>query len=421
VLVVKLRSLVASETLAMALDNIRAHKFRSFLTVLGIVIGVTTVIAIASILTGLRANIVQFVEEYGTNNIYAFHLTSGLQLGPRDRSERTRKPLKPEDGEAIKELAPAVEDVANNGFIEWTFNKTITYAGQTYKQADLEGVSANYGAVTNLSLQAGRFISEIDDQHRREVMVIGQGAAEALFPQGSESIVGKEVMMNGKPYEIIGVLEPRKGGIMGETQENSVLIPFRTMRKVAPRSEWMMLIIRARSGQLKQALDQVEDILRRQRSVKFSENNNFDLNTADRFIEQFDNITAMVGLVAIALSSVGLLVGGIGVMNIMLVSVTERTAEIGVRKAIGARRRDITSQFLFEAMTLTFLGGVLGVLLAVGVSQIIIVIFPKLPASIPLWAVITGLVVSAAIGLIFGVWPARKAARLDPIEALRYE
>ena len=418
---VKLRSLVASETLAMALDNIRAHKFRSFLTVLGIVIGVTTVIAIASILTGLRANIVQFVEEYGTNNIYAFHLTSGLQLGPRDRSERTRKPLRPEDGEAIKELAPAVEDVANNGFIEWTFNKTITYAGQTYKQADLEGVSANYGAVTNLSLQAGRFISEIDDQHRREVMVIGQGAAEALFPQGSESIVGKEVMMNGKPYEIIGVLEPRKGGIMGETQENSVLIPYRTMRKVAPRSEWMMLIIRARSGQLKQALDQVEDILRRQRSVKFSENNNFDLNTADRFIEQFDNITAMVGLVAIALSSVGLLVGGIGVMNIMLVSVTERTAEIGVRKAIGARRRDITSQFLFEAMTLTFLGGVLGVLLAVGVSQIIIVIFPKLPASIPLWAVITGLVVSAAIGLIFGVWPARKAARLDPIEALRYE
>ena len=417
----KLRSLVASETLAMALDNIRAHKFRSFLTVLGIVIGVTTVIAIASILTGLRANIVQFVEEYGTNNIYAFHLSTGISLGPRDRSERTRKPLRPEDGEAIKEFAPAVEDVANDGFIEWTFDKTITYGGQTYKQGNLEGVSANYGVVTNMSLQAGRFISDIDDQHRREVMVIGQGAAEALFPQGSETIVGKEVMMHGKPFEIIGVLEPRKGGMMGETQENSVLIPFRTLRKISPRSEWMMLIVRARSGQLKQALDQVEEILRRQRSVKYADNNNFDLQTADRFIEQFDSITAMVGLVAIALSSVGLLVGGIGVMNIMLVSVTERTAEIGVRKAIGARRRDITNQFLFEAMTLTFLGGLLGVLLAVAVSQIIILIFPSLPASIPLWAVITGLVVSAAIGLIFGVWPARKAARLDPIEALRYE
>jgi putative ABC transport system permease protein len=418
---VKLKSLVASETLAMALDNIRAHKFRSFLTVLGIVIGVTTVIAIASILTGLRTNIVQFVEEFGTNNIYAFHLSTGISFGPRDRSERTRKPLRPEDGEAIKEFAPAVADVANQGFIEWTFDKTITYEGQTYKQADLQGVSANYGMVTNLSLQSGRFISEMDDMHRREVMVIGQGAAEALFPQGSDNIVGKEVMLHGKPFEIIGVLEPRKGGIMGETEENSVLIPYRTLRKISPRSEWMLLIIQAKSEQLKQALDQVEDILRRQRAVKFNDPNNFDLQTADRFIEQFDSVTAMVGLVAIALSSVGLLVGGIGVMNIMLVSVTERTAEIGVRKAIGARRRDITSQFLFEAMTLTFLGGLLGVLLAVAVSQIIILIFPSLPASIPIWAVITGLVVSAAIGLIFGVWPARKAARLDPIEALRYE
>jgi len=416
-----LKSIVASETLAMALDNIRAHKFRSFLTVLGIVIGVTTVIAIASILTGLRANIVQFVEEFGTNNIYAFHLSTGISFGPRDRSERTRKPLKAEDGEAIKEYASAVEDVANDGFIEWNFDKTITYGGQTYKQANLEGVSANYAVVTNLTLQAGRFISELDDQHRREVMVIGTGAAEALFPQGTETVVGKEVMMNGKPWEIIGVLEPRKGGIMGETEENSVMIPFRTLRKVSPRSEWMMLIIRARSGQLRKALDQVEEVLRRQRGVKFADKNNFDLQTADRFIEQFDSITGVLGLVAIALSSVGLLVGGIGVMNIMLVSVTERTSEIGIRKAIGARRRDITGQFLFEAMTLTFLGGVLGVLLAVGVSQIIIIIFPKLPASIPAWAVIAGLGVSAAVGLIFGVWPARKAARLDPIEALRYE
>lgn len=416
----KLRSLVPSETFAMALDNVRAHKFRSFLTVLGIVIGVTTVIAIASILTGLRANIVQFVEEYGTNNIYAFHLSTGLSFS-NDRSERTRKPLRPEDGDAIKELATAVEDVAFDEFIEWNFNKTITYGGQTYKQGNLEGVSANYGLVTNMSLQAGRFISEMDDQHRREVMVIGKGAAEALFPHGTDAIVGKEVMMNGKPWEIIGVLEPRKGNLMGETEENSVLIPFRTMRKASPRSEWMMLIIRARSGELRRALDQVEEILRRQRGVKFNDKNTFDLNTADRFIEQFDSITAMVGIVAIALSSVGLLVGGIGVMNIMLVSVTERTAEIGVRKAIGARRRDITNQFLFEAMTLTFLGGLLGVLLAVAVSQIIILIFPALPASIPIWAVITGLVVSAAIGLVFGVWPARKASRLDPIEALRYE
>jgi putative ABC transport system permease protein len=417
---VKFRSLVRSEAFVMALDNVRAHKFRSFLTVLGIVIGVTTVISIASILTGLRANIIQFVEEYGTNNIYAFHLSTGISLGAHDRSERTRKPLRPEDGEAIKQLAPAVQDVANQAFIEWNFDKTLTYGGQTYKQGELQGVSANYAAITNGSMEEGRFITELDDQHRREVMVIGNGAAEALFPGGAQA-VGKEVMMGGKPYEIIGVLEKRKGMMGADENDNTVMIPFRTLRKVVPRSEWMLLVIRAHSGQLKQALDQVEDILRRQRAVKYDDKNNFDLQTADKFIEQFDSITAMVGLVAIALSSVGLLVGGIGVMNIMLVSVTERTAEIGVRKAIGARRRDITNQFLFEAMTLTFLGGVLGVLLAVAVSQIIIHIFPSLPASIPLWAVITGLVVSAAIGLIFGVWPARKAARLDPIEALRYE
>lgn len=416
-----LKSFLPTETILMALDNVRAHKFRSFLTVLGIVIGVTTVIAIASILTGIRGNLIHFIEEYGTNNIYAFHLSTGISFGNNDREERKRKPLKPEDGEAIKELAPSVEDVANNGFIEWNFDKTLSYGGQTYKQGNLEGVSANYGIITNISLNSGRFISEADDQHRREVMVIGDSVALALFPQGADP-VGKQVAMQGKPYEIIGVLEKRKGGMLGENEsDNQVLVPFRTIRKISPRSEWMMLIIRAKSGEMRQALDQVEDILRRQRGVEYNQKNNFDLTTADRFIAEFDSITAQVGLVAIALSSVGLLVGGIGVMNIMLVSVTERTHEIGVRKAIGARRRDITNQFLFEAMTLTLLGGVLGVLLAIAVSQIIGLIFPSLPASIPMWAVITGLVVSAAVGLIFGVWPARKASRLDPIEALRYE
>lgn len=417
----KLKSSVPTETILMALDNVRAHKFRSFLTVLGIVIGVTTVIAIASILTGIRTNLITFIEEYGTNNIYAFHLSTGISFGGHDREERKRKPLRPEDGEAIKELAPSVADVANQAFIEWTFDKTLTHGGLTYKQASLEGVSANFGAITNLSLRAGRFIGDADDQHRREVMVIGDAVAQALFPLGADPI-GKQVMMGGKPYDIIGILEKRKGSLLGEdATDNQVLVPFRTIRRVSPRSEWMMLIIQAKSGQLRQALDQVEDILRRQRGVKYDEKNNFDLTTADRFIAEFDSVTAQVGLVAIALSSVGLLVGGIGVMNIMLVSVTERTHEIGVRKAIGARRRDITNQFLFEAMTLTFLGGVLGVLLAIAVSQIIGLIFPSLPASVPLWAVITGLVVSAGVGLIFGVWPARKASRLDPIEALRYE
>ncbi|HXG68223.1 MAG TPA: ABC transporter permease [Blastocatellia bacterium] len=416
-----LKSIFPTEIFRMALDNVRAHKFRSFLTILGIIIGVTTVIAISSILTGLRANIIQYIEEYGTNNIWAFHLSTGVSVGPRDRKEWARKKLTVEDAIAIKQNATGVDDVATIMWLDWNLDKTIKYNGATYGRADVQGVSANHGAITNVSLQEGRFLSEIDDQHRREVMVIGINVAEALFPLTS-NIVGKQVEFLGRNFEIVGVLEKRKTGLFGENEEdNAVFIPFRTAKKISPRSDWVMLIIRARTGMLQQAFNQTEEILRRQRGVKFNDPNDFDLNTADRFVQQFDSITAGVGLVAIAISSVGLLVGGIGVMNIMLVSVTERTKEIGVRKAIGARRGDIVRQFLFEAMTLTFIGGLLGVILAVGVSFILQLLLPTLPSTIPMWAVITGLTVSIAIGLIFGVWPARKAARLDPIEALRYE
>ena len=188
-----------------------------------------------------------------------------------------------------------------------------------------------------------------------------------------------------------------------------------------PMEDKLFMLIQAKSGKLKQALDEVEGLLRMRRNLKPSEPRDFDLSTSDRVIAQFDSITGAVGLIAIAISSIGLLVGGIGVMNIMLVSVTERTREIGVRKAIGATRRDIVFQFLFEAMTLTGVGGILGIILAVGASYIIIALVPSLPATIPTWAVITGFVVSVTIGLVFGVWPARKAARLDPIESLRYE
>jgi putative ABC transport system permease protein len=273
-----------------------------------------------------------------------------------------------------------------------------------------------------VSLREGRFISEFDDRERREVLVIGVNAAEALFPGQEGNIVGTEVRMGGYKFEIVGVLEKRKNGFFGENEEdNAVFLPYRTAAKIAPARGYMLMVIKARSGMLQQALTESEDILRRRRNVAFSAPNDFDIKTADKFVQQFDSIFGMIGLAAIAISSLGLLVGGIGVMNIMLVSVTERTQEIGVRKAIGARRRDIVNQFLFEAMTLTFLGGVLGVLLSLGISQLIMLLIPSLPATIPLWAVMSGLGVSVGVGLIFGVWPARKASRLDPIECLRYE
>jgi putative ABC transport system permease protein len=416
----KITSIIPTETIAMALNMVRANKLRSFLTVLGIVIGVTVVIAVASILTGLRGRIVSMVEEYGTNNIYAFHLTTGPRIGERDRSEYMRKPLAPEDAEAIRQQASAIEDVANVLFL-WRLDRTIKRSGRAYKEGFLQGVSASYARVTNVSLQQGRFISEVDDEHRRDVMVIGVNVVESLFPNQA-SVAGEQVELLGRPFEIIGVLEKRKNTFFGESEEdNAIFIPFETGRKLSPISKDMNLNIKARTGMLRDGLDQVEQILRRQRGVKYNDPNNFSLTTADKIIEQFDGITAGVGLFAIAISAVGLLVGGIGVMNIMLVSVTERTREIGIRKAIGARKRDIVRQFLFEAMTLTSIGGILGVILAVVVSYVIMFFLPQLPASIPLWAVASGMAVSILVGLIFGVWPAKKAANLDPIECLRYE
>src|ERR687898_3003492 len=389
---------VLRETLRMALDSVRSHKFRSFLTVLGIVIGVMTAITIASILTGLRQNIVSIIEEYGTNNIYAFHLSTGPRTS-EDRSERLRKPLTVDDAETIAAQAPAVEEVAhiapNVGYSGGPFDDNITYQGHNYRWGNTQGVSPNYAGIVNIVVREGRFITESDDQQRSNVMVIGVNAADALFPGQSHNIVGTQVRMGGYNFEIVGVLEKRKAGFFGENEEdNAVYIPFRTAQKIAPAKGYLLMVIRGRTGQVQEALSQSEEILRRRRAVKFGDPNNFDIKTADKFIEQFDSIFAMVGLIAIAISSLGLLVGGIGVMNIMLVSVTERTKEIGIRKAIGARRKDIVRQFLFEAMALTFLGGALGVLIAVGISRLVMFLIPSLPASIPSWAVITGLTVS---------------------------
>jgi putative ABC transport system permease protein len=414
------RPKIPGETIRMAIGNIRAQKFRSFLTVLGIVIGVMTVIIVASLLTGMRSGIVSMIEEYGTNNIYAFHLTTGPQFGERDRSERLRKPLTRDDGEAILNLAPAVEDVAAQ-LMMWMVDADLEAHGQTYKQGQLTAVTPAYSRVANLGFGEGRGFTEVDDEHRRDVMVIGVNVVEALFPQRSR-VVGEKVQMAGRTFEIIGVLQKRKSGFFGQNEEdNAILIPFNTGREIAPQNEFLMLLIRARQGRLSEALSQVEEVLRNRRGVRFDKANDFDLSTADRIVQQFDSIMGGIGMVAIAISAVGLLVGGIGVMNIMLVSVTERTREIGIRKAVGARKGDIVRQFLFEAMTLTFLGGLIGVGGAIAISTLLALLFPSLPAAVPLWAVITGLVVSTGVGLVFGVWPARKASLLDPIECLRYE
>src|SRR6266536_4018643 len=289
---------VFCETIKMALDSVRSHKFRSFLTVLGIVIGVFTAIVIASILTGLRQNIIAIIEEYGTNNIYAFHLSTGPRV-TSDRSERTRKPLTAADAEAMKERTSAVEDIAlvapNIGYSGGPFHDNVTYQGHNYRWGNTQGVSPNYAGIVNIALKEGRFITDNDDQQRANVMLIGVNAADALFP-GQNQIAGTQVRMGGYNFEVIGVLEKRKAGFFGENEEdNAVFIPFRTAQKIAPAKGYILFVIRGRSGQLSEALQQSEEILRRRRNVKFGDPNNFDIKTADKFIEQFDSITAMIG------------------------------------------------------------------------------------------------------------------------------
>jgi putative ABC transport system permease protein len=408
----------------MAIESIRAHKFRSFLTILGIVVGVITAIVVASILTGMRNSIVSIVEEYGTNNIYAYHLSTGI--GAASRDERNRKELTDADADAILGQSTAVYDVTtvapNIGSFNGGFDDNLVYEGKNYRWALTTGVLPNYLEMTNLTLKAGRFISEADNYQRRYVIVIGINCLDALFPDHPDDAVGKVVRMNGTSWEIIGVIEKRKAGFFGENEEDrKVMLPYRTARMDAPDRKENLIIVQAKNGQLNDAVGEVEGILRQRRAVKFGEPNNFDVKTASSFIAQFDGIMGGVGLAAIAISCLGLLVGGIGVMNIMLVSVTERTKEIGIRKAIGATKGAIVLQFLLEAMTLTFFGGVIGVVVAIGISNLIMLLMPNLPAAVPLWAVILGLGVSTGVGLIFGVFPAMRASRLDPIECLRYE
>ena len=407
------------ENTIMAMGALRSHKMMSFLTVLGVIIGVLTVIVIASILTGMRQSIVNLVEEFGTDNIYAFHLTTGPQFGPMDREEWQREPLTTEDADVIKRDVDNIEHVSYQGFF-WD-SLSVQYKKESFRQSQLQGVSPNHALVTNIVIEEGRFFSRVDDLRRNSVCVIGVDIAEALFPHVS-TIAGRKIRINGNQFTVIGVLEKRKATVFGSGEEDRlILIPYRTFQKIAPKMDFLMIIAQAKQGQRVKALSEIEAVLRRQRGVRYNEDNDFDLTTSDRLIEQFDSITSTIGLVAIAISGVGLLVGGIGVMNIMLVSVTERTREIGIRKAIGAKRQDIVVQFLFEAITLSTSGGIIGILLAILTSWILVEFVPSLPASIPIWAVVTGFTVSVSVGLVFGVFPAIQASSLDPIESLHYE
>jgi ABC-type antimicrobial peptide transport system permease subunit len=319
---------------------------------------------------------------------------------------------------AIRELCPAVETVAVET-VRWGPPVTAKYKGVEMVDTNFSGPTPEQFQTINADLKDGRLYTDIDDLHRRDVAVLGADVVKRLFE--NEDPIGKIINVDGHSFEVIGTLDKRKQFLGENSNDRMVFVPYFTFKKYYPDARENYITAMAYPGKLDQAKDEVTGLLRRRRNVKWSEPDNFGISSADSIIQQFRNIMGTVVLVTIVISSIGLMVGGIGVMNIMLVSVTERTREIGVRKAVGARRSDIAWQFLLEAMTLTGAGGIIGILAGYTLSFLIRTFVPELPSTVPTWSAVVGFVVSVAIGLFFGLWPAVKASHLDPIVALRYE
>ena len=402
--------------IGLALATLRENKVRSFLTLLGVMIGTGTIIGVGSILTGLDGAVTGAIRSLGTNTAVVMRVGPSFG-GGRTPEQRMRRPLTYENVLAIAERCPAVEHVSPilnppNGILR------ARYKGNDAFQLQMFGAGEFYATAGQADMLAGRFFTDAEDRHRMPVTVLGQDVYKQLF--GKEDAVGKIILAAGHELEVIGVMSPPATALPGQN-DMRVVIPYFTMRKLFPNAQDHQLLVQAKDGQLPAAIDQMRAVLRQERRVPLNKSDNFDISTADQLVDQFHSVTSVVALVMVVLSSIGLLVGGIGVMNIMLVSVTERTREIGVRKAIGARRGDIVIQFLTEAVVLTGLGGVIGMLFGWAVSQVTHFFMPNLPTLVPLWAVALGIIVSVGIGVFFGIWPASKAARLDPVEALRYE
>ncbi len=411
------------ENLQLAMDTLRNHKLRSGLTILGVSIGVATLMAIGSILTGLNQSFTNEMKSFGTNTIFVYKFQPGIHVGRLTPQELNRPPISQHDIDEVEAFCTACEAVSPQVFRDiGEYGGTPDQAmrkGHVVAGIQFSGAMPNYPVVMNRTLGAGRFYTSVENRHHQMEIVLGTTLAQDLFPR-TPNPIGGHVNVNGNSFRVIGVFAQQN--MAGNDQQDlAAVIPYDTFRKIYANAREHFFAAAAKPGELQEAIDQIRIALRRSRHDKWNQPDSFGFATADSIIQQFHDITAEVALIIVIIASIGMLIGGVGVMNIMLVSVTERTREIGVRKAVGARRTDITQQFLAEAVTLTGIGGLIGILGGWLISLLIHILLPKLPSHIPLWAVYIGFSAAVSVGLFFGVYPAVKAAQLDPIEALRYE
>ncbi len=411
------------ENLKMALDTLRGNKLRSFLTIIGVVVGVITVMLISSIISGIGMAVEKQVKAFGTRSIFIYKQEIGISFGRRSREERMRPDLTLDDALALRQLSEVETSVpflnVSSGFFG---NRTVVSAkGKQTQNIQLSGTLPEIEKSGTQILIEGRWFTQSESDARRDVCLIGDTVKDTFFPY--QSPVGQTLEINGREFLIIGQLQKKEqllggGGGGNNDESNTIFLPFHAALRIKPNADDIFVLAIAREGRLQEARDQIEDLLRVRRQVKYGDKNNFATATADSIIDQFKSITAGVALAMVVISSIGLMIGGIGVMNIMLVSVTERTREIGIRKAVGAKKSDILLQFLIEAGTLTGFGGLVGLAIGWILTLLISLVFPS---YVPWWAPVGGFFASVGIGVLFGIWPAWKAARLDPIESLRYE
>src|SRR5215510_8265563 len=415
------------ENTVLAMQTLATHKFRAALTILGVFIGVLVIVAMAAVLNGFRQSVLDNAESFGTRNVYLWRYPFIMTSKP-SAEILNRKPLSLKDALAIQKEVDAAEYVYAG--IPYAIPlpgevppapPEVRYRDKVMNRTQLIGNFPVAELVMNVPVAEGRYFSEAENLHRAYVAVLAFNVVEALFPY--EDPIGKVVNVDGQDFTVIGTVKKQKAGPFGsENQEdNDIFIPYWTFHKMYPSKDDHFIIVRMREGRMAEGIAGLEQVLRRRRNVSIDKDNDFEIGTPDSFISTFDDIVGAVFGVMMIISSIAFMVGGVGVMNIMLVAVTERTREIGIRKAVGARRADIVWQFLTEAVTLTGAGGLAGLLFGWVLGVVVSALVPALKMDIPIWAGLFGFFGSVAVGLVFGFWPALKAARLDPITALRHE